>query len=441
MMKWLVVLAGVSVACYAADWAQFCGPERNNLSKETGLLKAWPDDGPAVLWETDVTTGYAGPAIKNGKVYQLEHDGEESSLRCLDLASGEELWTCSFSDPGEIKSKKYPGSRGTPTVMDDRLYAITLMGTVVCVNLENHKVEWQKNLVEDYGKKIEQFGIAQQPLVVGDLVVLAPLAERVSVIALNRLTGKKVWSSNVFPGGSGFVSPNVVRLAGVDQIVMVSGGSKPEKKGRGRKKSADDDDDDGESENKRATYVFSLSPKEGSLLWSYDGWSCQNPIPHPIPVGEDRLFVTSGYNAGSVVLKIEKEGGGFSVKKEMETKASTQIEQPIFYDGYIYIGSDGKSSKDGLCCIDLDGNILWNSKDADAPRFEHVNMIIADGMIIGLDSKSGVLHLIEASPKKYTELASAQVVKEKDQAWAPIALSDGKLLVRDHSTMKCLKLK
>lgn len=445
---WNLTVAGVMLAgiVQAGDWPQFCGPQRNNLSTETGLAKSWPAEGPDVFWTVDVTTGFAGPAIKDGKVYLLGHTNNMSSVRCLSLDSGKELWNVEFDDPGELKNKKFPGTRGTPTVTEDSLYAVTLYGTVFCVDLKSQNVAWKHSMAGDFGKRSETFGIAQSPLVIGSLVVIAPLTPSHSVLALDKTSGNTAWNSTAFPG-DGFVSPSLIEVNGQEQILMVSGGER-EKKPPRRKKGApepDEEEEDAAVEESaapaplRPTVVFALSPKDGSLLWSYDQWSCVTPIPHPIMTGKDTLFITSGYKSVSTLIRIK----GSTVSEVWKTEdAASWIEQPVLVNDSLFVGGTTKRSNKGLVCLDLDGEVQWDTNQIeDAPTFDHLNMIAADGLLIGLDGNSGMLHLIEATPKKFKELASARVLEEKGQTWAPIALSGGKLLVRDHHQMKCLNLK
>jgi outer membrane protein assembly factor BamB len=437
------VLAG---SAGAADWPQFCGPQRDNLSAETGLKRSWPAGGPEVLWTVDVTTGFAGPAIKDGKVYLLEHTNNVSRVLCLSVDSGKELWRAELDDPGELKNKKFPGTRGTPTVTDDALYAVTLYGTVFCVDLKSQKVTWQHSMASEFGKQSDTFGFAQSPLLIGDLVVIAPLTKTHGVVALDRKSGAIQWTSADF-SGDGFVSPSLIKVNGQEQILMVAGGErekKPPRRKKGAPESDEDEEEDAGEESAepaplRPTVVFALSPKDGSLLWSYDQWSCITPIPHPIMTGKDTLFITSGYKSVSTLIRIK----GNDVSEVWKTEdAATWIEQPLLVDGSLFVGGTTKRSNKGLVCIDLDGEVQWDTNQIEgAPTFDHLNMIAADGMLIGLDGNSGVLHLIEATPKKFNELASAGVLAEKGQTWAPIALSDGKLLVRDHNQMKCLNLK
>jgi len=437
VMHFVAVGVVIATTAFGGEWPQFCGPDRNNVSDEAGLAKSWPKQGPEVLWTVDVTTGYAGPAIRDGRAYLLGHDGENSQVHCFSFDSGKTVWSCDFDDSGELKNKKYPGTRGTPTVTDDSLYAVSLFGTVVCVDLKSHKVKWQRNMTRDFGKVVGGYGEAQSPLLYGDLVVVAPLSDSFSAVALDKDSGDVVWTLKGYPGG-GFVSPSLISVDGEDQILMVVGGENPPKKSRRKT-----DKKPAPPKKLRPTYVLALSPEDGKVQWSYDQWSCNNPIPHPIQVADNTFFITSGYKSVSTLIRLEKKGRGYDVQEVWKTEdAATQIEQPVFVNNHLFVGGTVKAPKKGLVCMDLDGEVQWNTNKIEgAPSFEHVNMLAVDGMLIALDGDSGLLHLIDASPEKFKELASVSIVKEKGQTWAPIAFSDGKLLVRDHIVMKCLNLK
>ena len=140
---------------------------------------------------------------------------------------------------------------------------------------------------------------------------------------------------------------------------------------------------------------------------------------------------------------MQKKEGAYAVKELFKTEdAAVQIEQPVFANNHLFVGGTVKKPSRGLVCMDLDGKVKWDSNEIQgAPVFEHLNMIAADGMLIGLDGDAGTVILIEATPTAFNLLASAKVLAEKGQTWAPMALSDGKLLVRDHKVMKCLQLK
>ena len=189
--------------------------------------------------------------------------------------------------------------------------------------------------------------------------------------------------------------------------------------------------------------MVGLSPKDGSILWDYTDWRCHMAIPHPVALSGNRLFITGGYKAGSAMIRVEKAGEGFAVKELYKTdEVGSQLHQPIRVGDHLFIGSNSNSRKDGLVSFSLDGKLEWRTKEIDgAPNFERGPFILADGKIAILDGKTGILYLVKADPSTYTELASAPMVEKNDMAWAPLALSNGKLLVRDWNTLKCVDLK
>jgi len=428
----------MTASAFGADWPQFCGPQRNNISTETGLADSWPDAGPNVLWKTSVSSGYSSPAIKDGKVYLIGRAGGDGALRCLDLASGAELWKCTFSDPGEMKNKKYEGTRGTPTITDTAAYFVTGGGTFVCVDLQSHEVVWKHNLLKDYNGELNQFGVAQAPFIYGDMVLVAPNSKEVSVAAYDIKSGERLWVSPCL-GGHAFITPQVTELCG-QEMVLAGGSGKKAPKPRGGRPPKDEASED---TGALLGHVAGLSLKDGSILWDYTGWQCNIAIPNPTVIDGDRIFITGGYDAGSAMIQIVKDGDGFAVKElYKDAEVGAQVQQPIRVGDHLFIGGNSNSRTDGLICFGLDGKLAWRTKDIDgAPNFERGPFILADGKLILLDGKSGQLYLVAADVSGYKQLASADMVKANNMAWAPLALSDGKLLVRDWDTLKCVDLK
>ncbi|VGO21757.1 outer membrane protein assembly factor BamB family protein [Pontiella sulfatireligans] len=435
----LCLAVGVSMAAGAADWPQYAGQNRDNVSAETGLAGSWPSSGPKVLWETKVYDGYSGPSIVGGKAYLTDRDGDSSLLRCLDMKSGKELWKVSFDDPGVLSSKKYDGTRGTPTISDGAAYLVTSYGTFVCIDLKTKKVKWKHSLPKDYDTEVHQFGIAQSPSIYGNMILVAPNTEKVGVAAYDKNSGERLWVSPRL-GYHAYISPRVLNLCGQDMVVAI-GSAEKKARSRGRKKK-----DEPEPEAKKEyepSHVAGLSPKTGEILWEYNGWHCHGAIPHPVEIPGNRLFITGGYDAGSAMIQIAKKGSGFEAKELYKTDdVGSQLHQPILIGDHLFIGSNSNSRKDGLASFTLDGKLEWRTKDIDdAPNFERGSFIMADGKLVYLDGKSGILYLLKADPVKYTQLASAKMVEENVMAWAPLALSDGKLLVRDWNTLKCVDLR
>jgi outer membrane protein assembly factor BamB len=433
-----VVGAALIVSTYAADWPQYAGLNRDNVSAEAGLADSWPSAGPKVLWETEVHDGYSGPSIVDGKAYLIDRDGDDSLLRCIDMASGKDLWKVKVDDAVELSNKKFEGTRGTPTIAEGHAYLVTSYGTFACIDLKAKTVKWKHNIAKDYDNEVHQFGIAQSPALYGNMVLVAPNTMQVGVAAYDRASGERLWTSPSL-GYHAYISPRVLNLCGQDMVVSI-GSSEKDERGRGRKAKAEEP---APKKELAPAHVVGLSPKDGSILWDYTDWRCHMAIPHPVAIPGDRLFITGGYDAGSAMIRIVRKDNGFDVEELYRTDdVGSQLHQPILIGDKLFIGSNSNSRKDGLASFGLDGKLVWRTKDIDdAPNFERGSFIMADGKIVILDGKSGILYLLKADPSKYTELASAKMVEQNDMAWAPLALSEGKLLVRDWNTLKCVDLK
>ncbi len=404
--------------CSQADWPQFQGPNRDGLSPETGLLRTWPAEGPKVLWTFPLGAGYGAPVVRDGEVYVLDRvEDKQDVLRCLALDTGKELWKHAYDAPGNVS---HNGSRTSPTVDEGFVYSVGMLGDFICVDRKTHQPVWKKNLLTDFAVETPGWGVVQAPSLYKDLVIVAPQAKDAFVAAFKRDTGALVWKTPSL-GLLGYSTPVVVKLAGVEQAVMIGackkGGGLPGK-------------------------VAGISLDKGEILWTYDGFQCIIPIPYPTALPDDRLFITGGYRAGSAMIQVKQDNGAYTVKELFKTGAcGSQIHQPIFYKDHIYMNSNSNEREDGMLCLTLDGQVKWKTRDAwFSTTFERGNLLLADGLIYNLDGKKGILHLIEPSPDGYKELAQAQIFSGKE-IWAPMALSNGKLLLRNQEEMKCLDLK
>ena len=395
----------------SADWPQFQGENRDGISLETGLMRSWPKDGPRVIWSFPLGEGYGGPAVRDGEVYVLDRVEErEEILRCLDLATGKELWQYAYNAPGSVG---HSGSRTPPTVDEKYVYSVGMMGDFLCVNRETHQPVWHKNIVTDFGNKAPRWGVAQSPSLWRNLVILAPQDKDAFVVAYDRESGDLVWKSAAH-GKVGYSTPVIATLAGVEQVVMVAGMGK----------------------------TAGISLENGQVLWTYTGWKCKIPIPYLTPLPNDRLFITGGYNAGSAMIQVHRDGDSFQIEELYKTdECGSQIHQPLFYEDHLYVNSNSNERQDGMLCMTLGGEIKWRTKGVPGlPLFERGNLLLADGMIVSLDGKTGVLHLVEPTTEGYKELARTKVF-DGNKMWSPMALSRGKLLLRDQEQMKCLDLR
>jgi len=411
----------------AQDWPQYLGPERNSTSPQEDILKTWPEDGPELIWAVNLGIGYGGPVAKNGKVYILDrNDALGDIMRCFDLASGKELWTYRYDAPGEVL---FPGSRSVPVVDDKHVYSCGPYGDLYCFGLESHKPVWNKNVWADFGgKDIPTWAISQCPLIYGDLLILASQAPEAGVVAYDKLSGELVWKTPKL-GAVGYVSPNIVKIDGDDHLVMVTASDR---------------------RSGKMGNVVGIDPLKGDILWVYDNWNCRIPVPGAVDAGANKVLVTGGYELGATMIEVTKDASGDYVTEELFTteEFGGHTKPPVLYEGYFYSQYSTNNRRDGLVCMNMDGEIMWKTKRE--PAFNKGSMILADGLILATDGTSS-LYLIEPDPEAFKAVAHAQMlgvdegsgetgVGGSEQNWAPIALADGKILIRDQNRMLCVKV-
>lgn len=387
-------------------WPQFRGPRRDGINTESiPLLRSWPPESPKALWQLGVGEGFAGAAIWKGRAFLLDYDAaaRADALRCLSLADGKEIWRYTYP----VKVKRNHGmSRTVPTITDQ--YAISLgpKCNVVCLNPLSGELLWQLNLVKDFDTEVPPWYAGQCPLVDGDRLILGAGGPDALVVAVDCATGHVLWKS-----------PNPNRWAMTHSSVVPM-----EFKGR-------------------RMYLYcasggitAVSATDGAILWDYPDWKITMAnIPSPVVVGEGRIFFTGGYGAGSLMLQVTETDGRLTVAPVFRLTASqfgaTQ-QTPILYRDHLFgVRADGQ-----LVCLDLNGKIAWQS----GPQHKYGNgpFILAQDMIFVMND-SGLLTLAEASLDGYKQLAQAKVLPGPD-AWGPMALADGRLILRDMNQLICL---
>lgn len=427
-----------TTSAWAGDWPQYLGPARNSTSSEKGLLRSWPEKGPEVLWTIAVGIGYGGPVIKDGKVYLLDRDDKVGdNLRCLDLSNGKELWNFAYDAPGRVM---FPGSRSVPILDGNHVYSCGPYGDLYCIDINTHKPVWNKNVWKDFGgARIPIWAITQCPLIYGDLLIIASQAPEAGVVAYNKLTGNIAWKTPNL-GNETYVSPAVVKIDGTDHVVMVTSSTNR----IGHPELAD-----------ALGNVVGIEPLTGKILWKYDKWQCHISVPSAADAGDNKVLVVGGYELGAVMIKVEKKAdGSYGTTEVFRTEEfGDQTKPPVLHNGYFYAQYGTNGRNDGLACMSMDGKIMWKTRRS--PQFNKGSMILVDGLLLATDGRK-TLYLIEPDPSGFKPLASAEVLAEggtgsendplasrvggSTQNWAPLALSDGKLLIRDQSRLKCVKV-
>jgi outer membrane protein assembly factor BamB len=383
-------------------------------------------------------------------VYLLDRDDQVGNeLRCVNLADGKELWSYAYDAPGSVM---FPGSRSVPTLEGDRVYTCGHNGDLHCIDINTHKPVWRANVWTDFGGKPASdtsrgfrsrgpgsfpiWAITQCPLIYDDLLIIVSQAPNAGVVAYDKLTGDVKWKTPNL-GNESYASPSVVRIDGTDHVATVISSTNPIGN-RGLPQTLGK--------------IVGIEPLSGKVLWEYDQWDCHISVPAAIDAGENRVLVVGGYELGATMVKVEKKDDGVYVANELFTteEFGDQTKPPILHEGYFYAQYGTNRRRDGLVCMNMAGEIMWKTKRS--PSFNKGSMILVDGLILATDGEKS-LHLVDPDPKEFKQLASAELLGEggdsggiagrvggRTQNWSPIALSDGKLLIRDHSEMKCVKV-
>ncbi len=405
------VLAGKLIPGQAAPtnlpgvWLQFRGPERDGISRETvPLARTWPEAGPKSLWSVEVGEGYAGPAVLDGRVYLMDYDRDkrQDALRCLSLEDGKEIWRYAYS----VSIKRNHGmSRTVPVVTTNLVVALGPKCHVLCCDAVSGELRWGLDLVRQFGTIVPPWYAGQCPLMDSNRVILAPGGRNALLLAVEADTGKVVWQTPN-PRGWKMTHSSVMPMDFAGRRMFIYCADKG---------------------------VVGVSADTGEILWDTTEWKISiATVPSPLVVGDGRIFLTGGYNAGSLMLRLKEAGDRVTPETEFRLDAQTfgaTQQTPILWQNHIYgVRADGK-----FICLTLDGKPVWNST---GPQFGLGPFLLAGDSFYALND-SGLLRLIEATPAKYNSPAKAQVLTGRE-CWGPMAFVGGRLLVRDLTRLSCL---
>jgi outer membrane protein assembly factor BamB len=413
----ILLALALAVSARAADWPQWRGPDRTGLSKETGLLKAWPKGGPALAWKvTGTGGGFSTPSVSGGKIYLMGSKGQPDgrgkgsypeSVICLDEKDGKELWA---TEVGTTQGG-YPGPRSTPTIDDGLAYAISSNGVLACLDAASGSVVWKKNLPKEFGGKAGGWAYTESPLIDGDRVVCTPGGEKHTLVGLDKKTGKQLWSASVTGveakrgkfNTAGYSSVIVANSGGVKQYIQFLHGG-----------------------------VVGLDAKDGTFLWHYDQpangtANCSTPL-----FQDDSVFAASAYSTGGGRAKLVKDGNGFKAEEAyFVKKMQNHHGGMVLLDGRVY-GTGGRA----LLCLDFaDGNEAGSANSAGKGSVTY-----ADGHLYHR-GEDGTVCLVEATPALKEKGRFKQPDRSGQPAWAHPVVVNGKLYLRDWDALYCYDVK
>jgi outer membrane protein assembly factor BamB len=401
-----VTLVGLAAA--AADWPQWRGPGRDGISRETGLLKTWPEEGPKLVWNIDnLGNGYSTPSVVGDRIYLMSNQGDENEfVQALSTKDGAEVWKVRVGKVGpNTPRNNYPGARSTPTVDGDILIALGSDGDLACLERFSGNIRWQKNLRTDFGGKPGQWAYAESPLIDGNMVVCTPGGDEATLVALDKRTGDVIWKSPV-PGGdeAAYASAIVVQTDGVKQYVQFLQNG-----------------------------LVGVDAKTGKFLWRYDKTAKGSPANIPSPIEHDGLVYSASGRAGGGLAKIKPTAEGFTAEEVYFSQTLPKaIGGVVLVEGHLY-GTSG-----GLMCVDFKtGDVKWEERGVGAG-----GILYADGRLYVHGENNRQVALVEATPAAYREHGRFTPPGEpqrpdKAKAWAYPVVANGRLYIRDQNMLWC----
>ncbi len=396
----------LAVGCLADDWPQFRGLKRDDISAETGLLKALPAGGPPLVWKSKgIGAGYSTLSIVGDRIYTMGENNDSSFVYALDATDGKKLWSARVGTAGAAGTPAFDGPRSTPTVADGLIVAVGQWGDLVCLDKEGKEL-WRKHYTKDFGGKRPEWGFSESPLIDGDNVIITPGGDEGSIVALNKNTGALVWRSKGFTDSPNYSSLIVAEIGGVRQYIQLT----PEN-------------------------IVGVAAKDGTVLWRAARKGRVAVIPTPI-YSDGYVYVTSGYSAGCNLFKITAADGKFTAEQVYANKNMSNHHGGVVKVGdNIYGYSDGR----GWVCQDMKtGASKWEEKE----KFGKGSLVDADGKLYLRGEDKGIIVLIDASPAGYQEHGRFdQPDRSGNKAWAHPVIANGRLYLRDKDNVFCYDVK
>jgi outer membrane protein assembly factor BamB len=392
----LLAAAVASGAAAGTDWPQWRGPNRDGVSAETGLLKQWPPGGPPVVWTaTGLGNGYGSVAVQGDRVFVQGTAGASSAVFCLRRQDGGKVWSRALGR--SLDQDKGGGPRGTPTVDGDVLFALSEAGDLACLRVSDGGVVWARNILADFDGRNPTWLISESPLVDGAHVVVTPGGRGAGLVALDRKTGKTVWTTKDLSETAGYSSVIAADIQGVRTLITLTSAS-----------------------------AVGVRASDGKLMWRYDKAANDTAnITTPVLAGS-RVFVTSAYNTGGALLQLRAENGGVRADEVYFTRdLMNHHGGVVFVNGYLY----GYSNAILTCLEAATGKVQWRDRSVGKGSLTY-----ADGRLYVL-GESDTVGLVDASPAGYVERGRFQIADQGWPSWAHPVVAGGRLYLRNQGVL------
>ena len=402
-MKYALILILTMAASdvSANDWPGFHGPNRDNKSPDKELLKAWPEGGPPRIWETGgIGEGYSTVSIVGKRIYTAGAIDDDCVITALDT-NGKKLWT---RKNGKAWTGSYPGTRSTPTIAGDLLYHLSGIGNLVCLNADSGDVVWTVNILEEFGGRNINWGLAESPLVTGNKVICTPGGKDISMVALERRTGEVIWKCLGAGDRPGYASPILIEHQGLKQIVT------PMSKA-----------------------IVGVRASDGKLLWRYphEVYTDQNIT---TPLFHDGFLIISGcVRKGTTCLRLNVSGDECSVERHWHNETLDNKQGGIvLLDGRLYGYAPSQNRSKPWMCIDFKSGatIFQDSPVTSSYKYKNGCLTYADGMFY-LYSDDGKMTLAKPTDTAFEVTGRLRIEDPGTQpTWAHPVVYGGRLYIR-----------
>ncbi len=381
------------------DWPSFDGSHRDNISRETGLLKEWPEGGPKLAWRVNgLGEGYSTVSVANGLVYTMGNVGQAEMVTAIKLDTGKIAWQKPIAQAS--RAGGFNGPRSTPTVDGEVIYVLGGNGDLASMNAKSGKVNWQGNILKEFSGDNINWGICESVLIDGDQLICTPGGRQGTIVAINKKSGKTIWKCDV-PGApqAGYASAIVADVGGVRQYIQFT------------------------SRN-----VVGVRAEDGAFLWSNDSSAngtanCSSPM-----YSEGMVFSATGYGKGGAMVELSSKGGKTEASLGYHTnKMESHHGGMVLMDGMVY----GASDPGVLRCIELKtGDVKWQNRSVGKG-----SITAADGHLY-VRSEQGPVALVELTPTEYIEKGRFDQPNRSGAAsWPHPVISNGKLFLRDQDLL------
>jgi outer membrane protein assembly factor BamB len=376
------------------DWPQWRGPNRDGVSAERGLLKAWPKSGPTLAWRArGAGDGYSSFAAAGGRLYTMGARGGTEYVMAFDVSNGTKVWETASGS--RFRNERGDGPRGTPTLDGDRLYALGASGTLSAIEIAFGRVVWKIDVLDQFAGSNIPWGLSESPLVLSDRILVNAGGRRGSIVALRKTDGALLWRSET--DEAGYSSAVAHEIGGIPEAVFFT-----------------------------AERALGVDIRDGRLLWSYDRVSNRTAnIATPIVRG-NHVFVSSAYGTGAALLELTPSANGLSAKQVYFTREMMNHHaSSVLIADHLY----GFSNAILTAMRFSDGQVAWRDRSVGKG-----SLVYADERLY-LFSENGVVGLAEANPAGYREHGRFTLSTGSLPTWSHPIVANGRLFLRDQDSI------